>query len=77
MRIGLVSYRCKNRDVSFNISQIEKAMINCAGKADVLCFGEAFLQGFDCLCWDYKVDRSTAVELSSEVFAELRDLTVR
>ena len=77
MRIGLVSYRCKNRDVSFNISQIEKAMINCAGKADVLCFGEAFLQGFDCLCWDYEVDRSTAVELSSEVFAELRDLTVR
>jgi N-carbamoylputrescine amidase len=52
-------------------------MINCAGKADVLCFGEAFLQGFDCLCWDYEVDRSTAVELSSEVFAELRDLTVR
>ena len=56
MRIGLVSYRCKNRDVAFNMGQIERAMRHSEGKADLLCFGEAFLQGFDALCWDY--DRS-------------------
>lgn len=76
MRIGLVSYRCKNRDVQFNISRIEQAMKRSEGKADLLCFGEAFLAGFDSLCWDYDKDKSAAVELSSDAVARLCDLTV-
>ncbi len=77
MRIGLVSYLCRNRDISFNMSQIERAMRCSAGKADMLCFGEAFLQGFDALYWDYDTDRSIAIELSSETIGLLRCLTVR
>ena len=77
MRIGLASYRCENRDVPFNMSQIEKAMKRSAGKVDLLCFGEAFLQGFDSLCWDYETDRSTALELTSDTLARLRSWTVR
>lgn len=77
MRIGLVSYRCRNRDISFNMSQIELAMKRSAGKADVLCFGEAFLQGFDALCWDYETDRSYAVDLSSAAIAQLRGWTLQ
>ena len=76
MRIGLVSYRCKNRDLSFNMNQIERAMRCSEGKADMLCFGEAFLQGFDSLCWDYDTDKSTALELSSETIDLLRCWTV-
>ena len=49
MRIGLVSYRCENKNVFFNISQIERAMSEEKGKVDLLCFGEALLQGFDSL----------------------------
>ena len=52
MRIGLVSYRCENRNTEFNMSQIELAMQRSKGKIDLLCFGEAFLQGFDALYWD-------------------------
>lgn len=77
MRIGLVSYRSKNRDISFNLQQIEKAMRHAEGKADLICFGEAFLQGFDSLSWDYDTDKSLAVELSSETIGQLRDWTVR
>ena len=77
MRIGLVSYRCRNRDISFNMSQIELAMKRSAGKADVLCFGEAFLQGFDALCWDYETDRSYALDLSSVAIAQLRSWTLQ
>ena len=77
MRIGLVSYLCKNRDIAFNTSQIEKAMSRSEGKADLLCFGEAFLQGFDALCWDYETDKTVAVELSSETIDQLRHWTVR
>lgn len=77
MRIGLVSYRCENRNIEFNMSQIERAMKLAEGKADLLCFGEAFLQGFDALCWNYDNDRLTALELSSETITRLRDWTVR
>ncbi len=77
MRIGLVSYRCKNRNMPFNLGQIERALRETQGKADLLCFGEAFLQGFDSLCWDYETDRHTATEQSSEAISRLRRLTVQ
>ena len=77
MRIGLVSYRCENRNTAFNMGQIELAMKRSAGKADLLCFGEAFLQGFDALCWDYDADRKIALELSSEEMDRLKRWTVQ
>ena len=49
MRIGLASYEVKNKDVAFNLSQMERAMEKAQGKVELLCFGEAFLQGFDAL----------------------------
>ena len=77
MKIGLVSYRCENCNVSFNMSQIERAMKHSEGKADLLCFGEAFLQGFDALSWNYDTDKSMALELSSEMIDQLCDWTAR
>ena len=77
MRIGLVSYLCKNHDISFNMSQIELAMRCTSGKADLLCFGEAFLQGFDALCWDHETDMSVAVDLSSDTITQLKNWTVQ
>lgn len=75
MRIGLVSCQCKNGDVVFNLRQIERAMIEAQGKAELLCFGEAFLQGFDALCWDYEVDKEIAIEQGSETIVTLRKWT--
>jgi N-carbamoylputrescine amidase len=77
MRIGLVSYRCKNRDVPFNLRQIERAMKQAEGKAELLCFGEAFLQGFDALCWAFDRDREMALALSSEPIDCLRSWTLQ
>lgn len=77
MRIGLVSYQCKNRNIAFNMKQIELAMQRSAGKADLLCFGEAFLQGFDALCWDYEADKTIARELSSDTISQLRIWTIQ
>ena len=36
MRIGLVSYRCENRNTAFNMSQIELAMKRSEGKVENL-----------------------------------------
>ena len=77
MRIGLVSYRCENRNIAFNMKQIELALQRSEGKADLLCFGEAFLQGFDALCWDYEADKTIALDLSSETISQLRKWTIQ
>ena len=77
MKIGRVSYKCKNRDIVFNLNQIERALRETRGKADLLCFGEAFLQGFDSLCWDYESDKNMAVEFESEPIRRLREWTVQ
>ena len=72
MRIGLVSYRCKDNDISFNMSQIERALRDTAGKVDLLCFGETFLQGFNSLCWDYEVDKDIALAKESDEIKQLQ-----
>lgn len=77
MRIGLVSYQCKNRNTVFNMRQIELALKRSAEKADLLCFGEAFLQGFDALCWNYEEDKLIALEQSSETIVQLQDWTIQ
>lgn len=43
--------------------------------ADLLCFGESFLQGFECLKWDYETDKHMAVSLSSPEFTQLSEWT--
>ncbi len=75
MRIGLACFPCRNRDASFNLAQIGRAMRAARGRADLLCFGEAFLQGFDALCWEYETDRHMAVEQDSAPMQQLRAWT--
>ena len=77
MKIGLVSYRSENKNIPFNLTQIERALKETQGQAELLCFGEAFLQGFDSLCWDYETDRQMAVEQNAETMDYLRGLTIR
>ena len=72
MKIGLVSYRSENKNIEFNLSQIERACKHASGKAELLCFGEAFLQGFDSLCWDYEIDKDMAVSVDSDEIGLLR-----
>lgn len=77
MRIGLAAYRFINNDLAFNKSQIETAMQAARGKADLLCFGETFLQGFDSLNWDYEHDWDVAICQDSDAIRELCALTRR
>lgn len=77
MKIGLVSYEFINNDISFNISQIEKAMKSSQGKADFLCFGESFLQGFDSLNWNYEHDKQIAISNTSPIMQKLCSMTMQ
>ncbi len=77
LKIGLASYKFVNNDITFNISQIERAMKSTQGKADLLCFGESFLQGFDALDWNYEHDRHVAISADSGVMQLLCQMTLQ
>ena len=77
MKIGLAVYEFRNRDTAFNLSQMERAMRSARGKADLLCFGEAFLQGFDAFDWTYEADRERAVPADAEIIKRLCGMTAR
>ncbi|MBF1300052.1 MAG: carbon-nitrogen hydrolase family protein [Parvimonas sp.] len=75
MKIGLVSYEFKNAEIEYNIKKIEKAIISANGKADLLCFGETFLQGFDSLSWNYEIDKNIAITKESITMQKLKKLS--
>lgn len=69
MKIALASARQINRGIDHNLSQMERFMNEAkAAGADLVCFGETFLQGFDCCEWEYDRDRNMAVSVDSDVF---------
>ncbi|EGV11210.1 conserved domain protein [Parvimonas sp. oral taxon 393 str. F0440] len=74
MKIGLVSYEFKNGEIEYNIEKIEKAIISANGNADLLCFGETFLQGFDSLSWKYETDKDVAITKDSAIMEKLKNL---
>lgn len=77
MKIGLAAYRFINNDTDFNVSQIEKAMQISQGKANLLCFGETFLQGFDAFNWNWENDKNIAITQNDSVIKDLCELTCK
>lgn len=76
MKIALAAVCYRNRDIAYNVSQIKKWMREAKKHgADVVCFGEAFLQGFDALSWNFEEDKTIAVATDSAVFSELKQAT--
>ena len=71
MTIALAPFIFTNNDLAANMAQMERGLSLARGRADLLCFGEAFLQGFDAMNWDYAHDRAVAV---TQDRAEIRRL---
>ncbi len=77
LKIGLAAYRFINNNTDFNVLQIEKAMQLSQGKADLLCFGETFLQGFDAFNWNWENDKNIAITQNDSVIKKLCELTCK
>lgn len=69
MKIALASAMLIDRDIHHNLKQIKRyaAEAKAAGAA-LVCFGETFLQGFNCFDWNFETDRHMAVSTDSEAF---------
>ncbi len=75
MKIALAPFAFRNKDLPFNLSQIQKALSLARDKAQLVCFGEAFLQGFDALSWDYEHDLSIAIPQDGAVMQTICAMT--
>lgn len=75
--VALANYEFRNNNIGFNLKQMERALEEVCGKADLLCFGEAFLQGFDSLTWDFNTDKNIAVSQNSSVICSICGLARR
>lgn len=72
MKIALASAPFRNGDLAYNLQQMQRYMA-CAREqgAQLVCFGEAFLQGFSAFSWNYEKDRNVAVSVTDPVFETL------
>lgn len=76
MKVSLVTARFINNDLAHNLSQVEKYMRLAKEEgAELVCFGEAFLQGFDAMNWEYAHDKDVAITLDSPDFQKLLSLS--
>ena len=76
MKIALAAARFRNRDIAFNLKQIERQMRAAqSGGAQLVCFGEAFLQGFDALSWDYSADLARGLRMDSAPIQKIAALS--
>lgn len=72
MVIKLISAPMFN-DTNRNVETLRRSMDENR-RADLLVFGEAFLQGFDGLTWDVEEDKDIALSLQDDVIKVLRGL---
>ncbi|MDY0277235.1 MAG: carbon-nitrogen hydrolase family protein [Acholeplasma sp.] len=72
MKIALASSFSTSNDIMKNIETIKDLTIKIENNIDLVCFGEAFLQGFNALKWDYNVDKELAVNSSSHYINEIK-----
>ncbi|HPG92003.1 MAG TPA: nitrilase-related carbon-nitrogen hydrolase [Clostridia bacterium] len=72
MILSLSVNKITNKNVSENTTKIIETLESNSGKVDLVCFGETFLQGFDCLTWNFKTDKNIAVKQSSEPIRKIK-----
>lgn len=72
--IALASKPFVNGDVAVNLATMLRTMEDAAAQgADLVCFGESFLQGFDSLCWVYDEDRAMALPQDATLISSIRE----
>ena len=72
MKIALAALGFKNGDIEFDAGVVLHALEKLKGKADLVIFGETFLQGFDGLAWEYEKDLGNALSLEDPRIREIQ-----
>ncbi len=77
IQVALASVPFVNGDTTANLQTMLRTMEDAAAKgADLVCFSEAFLQGFDGLTWQWDRDKEIAVTQGSAPVMCLREASL-
>lgn len=69
LTISLASVEIRDGDIPFNLAAMRRAAEKAKRQgADLCCFGECALQGFNFLSWAFDTDREIAVSTDSDIF---------
>lgn len=71
MRCALASMGFKNEDLEYNKQVIINTMIKYTDEADIVLFGEAFLQGFYAATFEPERDRALAVPQDDRIIRDI------
>lgn len=75
MKIGLAVQKFYTNDLAKNIAQIHESILSSKNlELDLLCFGEAVLQGFMALNGKYERDKKIAISQDSLIMEKLKDM---
>lgn len=77
MNIALCCVKFINGDAWNNVEKIVGLCGDLSGRVDMLLFGEAFVQGFDGLTWNYDADVDIAIKSDSPETARIRAAAVK
>lgn len=72
-RVALASRPFINNNIEHNVRAITDAVEAVGGECDLVLFGEAVLQGFDSLSFDYKTDKNIALPSDDPIINDIRD----
>ena len=72
MKIALAAVGFYERDIEYNRNKILKCLKENSGKAELILFGETFLQGFEVLDWKYETDQHMALSVSDSNIQMIR-----
>lgn len=73
MKCVLSSVVCNNGFIEVNKSQIINAILEFKDKADLILFGEAYLQGFYSLSFNFEYDVKVALSLNSSHIKQIQE----
>lgn len=71
MKCALAAVGFLNEDVAYNKTVLADTLRKCAGKADVVIFGEAFLQGFSGINFTVEHDMAISIAREDRIFREI------
>ena len=71
MKCALAAVGFINENIQHNKNVIIETMVKCSGKADMVIFGEAFLQGFYGATFEEEHDENLAVSQKDSIIKEL------
>ncbi len=76
MKIALASAQMVDGDIAHNLAQMERWALEAKKKgAQLVCFGETFLQGFGALSFHIEQDWAVGITTGSSLFRKLRELS--